>query len=50
MQLVSSDSSRLTPGQKVSELLQAMDGDQDDAADPWELHEWMIHVQNIVYR
>ena len=50
MQLVSTDSSRLTPAQKVSELLAAMDDDGDDAADPWELHEWMVHVQNIVYK
>lgn len=28
----------------------AIDSDSDGAADPWELHEWMVWVQNIVYR
>ncbi len=40
----------LTSSDKVDELLYSMDTDDDDSADPWELHEWIAWVQNAVYR
>ena len=38
-----------TTSEKVSEILFSLDTDDDGAADPWELHEWIVWVQNLVY-
>jgi len=34
---------------KVDEVLYALDADADGAADPFELRDWMIRLQKVVY-
>ena len=37
-------------GQKVREIVYSLDEDNDGAADPWELHDWIVWVEKIVHR
>ena len=36
--------------QKVQEIVYSLDEDNDGAADPWELHDWIVWVEKIVHR
>ena len=36
--------------QKVREIVYSLDEDNDGAADPWELHDWIVWVEKIVHR
>ena len=34
---------------KVKEILKSCDIDGNDEIDPWELHDWILHVEQISY-
>lgn len=34
----------------MKEILYSLDDDNDGAADPWELHDWIVWVEKIVHR
>ena len=36
--------------QKVREVVYSLDEDNDGAADPWELHDWIVWAEKIVHR
>ena len=40
----------LSGDQKVQEIVYSLDEDNDGAADPWELHDWIVWVEKIVHR
>ena len=40
--LLATSDEPLSDRQKIDELMFAMDEDSDGAADPWELHNWMV--------
>ena len=40
----------LSDDQKVQEIVYSLDEDNDGAADPWELHDWIVWVEKIVHR
>ena len=45
--LVSKDEIPLDPSEKVAEIIFSLDDDKDIAADPWELHNWILWVEKI---
>ena len=34
----------------MREIVYSLDEDNDGAADPWELHDWIVWVEKIVHR
>ena len=34
----------------MREIVYSLDEDNDGAADPWELHDWIVWVEKLVYR
>ena len=34
--------------EKIQEIFNSVDENQDDVADPWEMHDWMLYVESHV--
>jgi len=40
----------LTDGEKIEEIMYSLDEDGDGLAGPWEMHDWIIWVDNVFYQ
>ena len=39
-----------TDSDKVLELFQTVDENNNESADPWELHDWMLYVESHAHK
>jgi len=35
---------------KVAEIFESVDENDNEVADPWELHDWMLYVESLVHK